>query len=321
MLLMAMMALGCGPSDGGWCAPPTPLPRCLLVAETRTPQDPTFETEVVNGYDDDGNLIVTETTTGGTTAITTRQYDACGSIEVFEQRDRFGDFSIRTSWTYLPDAQGDLLETTGDTSLIDRNGSNIPLRQSRFAGPERNLVELLENTDAFDTFDQRTVLDYDDAGRVIRTSVDQRIDGLFDQVTIHAYELDDQGRVVRQTWRAESTTALSRVEEFAYDEDGNVTLYVIDNDADGRVDYAERTTYGVGTVTLEVDANGDGTPEIVEVTTFDADGRVVTVAQGDLVLTHTYDALGNRVESVETEDGEVTLRTTFDWDCDPPLDQ
>ncbi len=108
--------------------------------------------------------------------------------------------------------------------------------------------------------------EYDDAGRVARTTFDDRIDGTLDDVRTYAY--DDEDRIVRETRIISEAPWVRTVE---YDADGNIVHERIDNG--GAVRDTVRTWAGEGRLLTETIDDEDDTRLFERANTYDDQGR------------------------------------------------
>lgn len=233
-------------------AVPTPRATRSPLERTATPER---SVTVVTSYtyDDDGRTITRARDTGGDGEIEERavmRYDDAGR-QLAAEVDRDGDGVAEWRQLRTYDTAGN--ERERQATAIAADGSEAP-------------VERIERR-------------YDDAGNVVRET---RTLGEADVETIER-RYDTEGRLVALS--AQRVPAGARVERREHERDaaGNATVTRIDYDSDGQVDrIVSRTFDSAGRVLeeIETDAFADSAARAQRWFTYDAQGRLLTRAEG-----------------------------------------
>ena len=285
---------GTDPAVGGGVQPPG-LQSVVTDAEGRVTR---------NSYDATGDLRRVVLPSGLTT---TYAYDELGRKVSETVVDTTAGAATEATTTFVHDALGNVVQTTGQPVVNEVSGQTHRLRTVTTHDANGNVVRV----DHLDVAGS-------DPTRTTTTGVDA-----LDRVVSVT---DPEGGTTTRTYTADNhvetvTDAEGRVVRTAYTDDGLPRRTVLQNFSDGlggtqRTVELERREYDAGgRVTSTTDANGNERTYSYD----GADGLVSTTLlrpgspDGDLVLeTRAYDGAGQLVETVT---GGGLLRRTQTWDA------
>lgn len=319
---------------------------------TRTTATHSVDYEMVEDYDEDGNLVgsmqaiddgetidTVEPEVETSTATFTYEYDdegrvvkattddaSFGNIELTYQ----GDGKIATfkhSHTYdMQNAQGDPVATTYDYE---------------FRYNEKGKVIGAVDTTSDEDGTSETVSEYDENGNVLKetTTITDSDGSKHELVMTYDLEKDDKGNVVKSTCTVSGDGEGSRVRNVGYSSrisetfgsDGSITAAETTYDEDynevegesqtydGPYSVTERTFDGDGNVLTEKVDYYDGTSARHEYT-YDKDGNITKSVDEEpngfvTTVTNTYDSEGNQLSSKIEESGEGAQQSeiTYEW--------
>jgi hypothetical protein len=128
-----------------------------------------------------------------------------------------------------------------------------------------------------------------------------------------SYELDEDGRVLREEIDNDGDGDLDFVNLMTYDDEGRQTLRELDEDGDGEADYEYETEYRAdGQIARTADSHHG--VEIASVDfTYDDDGFLLERV-GNLADGHTHGEAGSRTTYENDEDGCAIVITQDDYD-------
>jgi RHS repeat-associated protein len=249
-------------------------------------------------------------------------YDAHGNRTSLTAK--VGAQSLTTSTAYDADSRPNrVTDPLGRVTSVayDAGGNRVSLAspnstQTTYAYDARNrlLNEVTRTTDASPVTIQSYQYTLDVGGR--RTQVTEA-DG-----TVRAYGYDGIDRLTSET----VTGSLSYDKTFTYDGVGNRLTQVTTGSGAASVSYGydnrDRLTSENDT-TYQYDANGNVTSKSGEATyTWDFENRLAQVAMNDgAVVSHVYDADGNRMQTSVTPSGGTPSVTNFLVDTSGDLSQ
>lgn len=268
------------------------------------------------------------------------------TYDEFGQRTSMAD-ALGNTWTYLYDALGNLVDTTDPFGRVTHNEYDAagrlvrttrnydPARMQNDQGQYNIVTEYVydavgNQTQVIDTFGRITLNEYDNAGRLVKTTENHdparpaNDQNEYNLITTYGYDVngnltsvtDPLGRTTNHTYdelnRLTSTTdPLGNTTTTTYNPDGtvasttdalgNTTSFTYDNlkrvvTTTDPVGNATSTSYdAAGNVASTTDANGNTTSY-----TYDAVNRQIKVTDALLGVTeHSYDAAGNRTRTVD----------------------
>ena len=249
-------------------------------------------------YDVFGNLAKTTTNTSANTKLTSiYEYDSMnrltrltnfadannnGVMDDGEDVSRFG---------YTLNAIGNKTHAT-ETFWFDNNedgidDANVNSIDWAYDAQNRLIQEVFDHYD--DNFDQTLAWTYDNVGNRMSQNLDKGNDGIFDELTSYAYDVND--RLLSEITGGKSTVygydhtqqtaktvnengVITNDTTFEYNAQGRMTVVTITSYTDGVASRIEKTTYGYGndgirvSVLHEIDTNADGTYDTATLTEY-----------------------------------------------------
>lgn len=158
--------------------------------------------------------------------------------------------------------------------------------------------------------------DFSDFEYLMQWSYDQGRVTMLDRTGLQpreeTYETDARGNITRAEIDAGSTGTLTRIQEFAYDDDDQVIQAWTDSDADGKWDLIQQFDYEDGVqVGSRADSNADGTWDFKFERTTDSEGRVIETRldnddddDWDVIATFVFDGAGPLIRMERDNDGD-----------------
>ena len=168
-------------------------------------------------------------------------------------------------------------------ALIAQSGERVP-----------NCIWEVKETKNEDGTVDKTYLEKDSKGRVIREIFDKGGDDIIDRVTTREY--DERDNITRNAVDEDGDGKDDRVETREYDDRDHITRYAVDEDGDGKDDRVETWEYDErdNNTRYAIDEDGDGKDDCVETCEYDERDNItkqVTMWEGEVVeeVNYQYD--------------------------------
>jgi hypothetical protein len=224
--------------------------------------------------------------------------------------DTHNDGGVNTV-RYLYTESGKLKKTESGS-----NGDGIPSEtESYFYDAKDNLVRREWDENADGILDRIESYEYDARENLVLREEDVSADGIPNNVWIWQYDNQDTLRV-HEWWEDYGDDGmLDRATLDEYDDHGNRTRRIEDNNGDGVPEQISLALYNYDAdgkvLRVEFDENGDGTPDRIESYEYDARGNVTRLEVGEgtpenivETIQYRYDAKGNQTEAESDFNGD-----------------